>query len=249
MTARRILVLGATSAIAQGCIHGWAATGPCEFVLLGRDLGRVQAVADDLAVRHPESTARAHESASSPAQIDALIDEVWGEGIEIALLAQGSLPEQAAIEGKLAEVQGEFEVNAVVPVLYIEALATRMAARGSGRLAVISSVAGDRGRASNYIYGAAKAGLSAYTEGVWHRFSLARSKVTVTLVKPGPTATPMTQHLVDAGQRLASVASVAAAIVHGTDRGKAVVYAPAKWRLIMAVVRAIPRWLFRRVSM
>lgn len=247
MSVRRILVLGATSGIAQGCIQRWAAQGNVEFVLLGRDLARVQAIADDLSVRHPNAKAITRQSASSPAEISALVSDVWGEGIDVALIAQGSLPEQQEIQGDLAAVQREFETNAVVPALYVEALASRMQGRGAGRLAVISSVAGDRGRASNYIYGSAKAGLSAFTEGVWHR--LGRSKVTVTLVKPGPTATPMTQHLVDQGQRLASVDSVAKAIVRGTDRGKAVVYAPGKWRVIMSIVRSIPRPIFRRLPM
>lgn len=247
MTQRRVLVLGATSAIAKGCIDRWAAKGGAEFLLLGRNIERVQAVAADVAVRHPGVLVHAHQSADSPAEIDALIAQLWGAGIDVALIAQGSLPEQAEIEGNLAEVQREFHTNAVVPALYVEALASRMAKRGSGKLAVISSVAGDRGRASNYIYGSAKAALSAYTDGVWHR--LAKTKVSVTLIKPGPTESPMTQHLVDQGQRLASADSVAAAIVRSTERGNAVVYAPGKWRLIMAVVRAIPRPIFRRLSL
>lgn len=244
--AHRVLVVGATSQIAQECMQLWAAGGATEFVLLGRNLERLQAVADDLQSRNSGVGALALESGSTPEQIAQVVDEAWGAGVDTALIAQGSLPDQALLEGNPLEVQREFGVNATVPILFVESIATKMLEQGSGRLAVIGSVAGDRGRASNYVYGAAKAALGTYTEGLWQR--LAGSGVSVTLVKPGPTATPMTQHLVDEGQRLASAESVAAAIVRGVERRVPVVYAPAKWRLIMSIVRAIPRPIFKRLS-
>ena len=111
---------------------------------------------------------------------------------------------------------------------------------------MIGSVAGDRGRRSNYVYGAAKGLVERYLEGLRHR--LAGTGVRVVLVKPGPTDTPMTAHLKSAGVRLAPVEQVAADIVRACDRGRAVVYTPAKWALIMAVIRNLPRAVFDRMD-
>jgi short-subunit dehydrogenase len=227
----------------------WAAAEPTEFVLVGRSRERLDAVVDDLHARNPGTRAKAVEFDFSPTgDIALLLEGVFADGeIDVALIAHGSLPSQASIQGDLAAVRAALEINAIGPALFVEALADRMLRVGRGRLAVISSVAGDRGRRSNYVYGAAKALLSAYTEGVWHR--LAGSGVTVTLIKPGPTATPMTEQLRSAGARLASADAVAASIVAGVDRGAPIVYAPPIWRLIMTVVRSIPRAVFRRLPL
>lgn len=244
--SRRILIIGGTSAIARACMRRWAAE-PTDFVLVGRDGSRLDAVARDLEARSPGTTTLVREfSFAADADIDALVDDVFADGgVDIALIAHGSLPVQAEIEGDLTAIRTALETNAVSAVLFAEAIAGRLVRAGRGRIAVISSVAGDRGRRSNYVYGAAKALVSAYTEGLWHR--VAGSGVTVTLIKPGPTATPMTDHL--RGQRLASADAVAASIVAGVDRGAAVVYAPPLWRVIMTVIRAIPRPVFRRLPL
>jgi len=115
-----------------------------------------------------------------------------------------------------------------------------------GRLVVIGSVAGDRGRKSNYVYGAAKGMLERYVQGLQHR--LAGSGVRVSLVKPGPTATPMTSGLDGVGVTLAKVEDVAAAIVRGVKRGKPVIYAPGKWLVIMLVIRHLPRFIFNKLD-
>jgi len=121
-----------------------------------------------------------------------------------------------------------------------------MEPQGCGHIAVIGSVAGDRGRKSNYAYGAAKGLVETYLQGMQHRF--ARRSIKITLVKPGPTQTPMTAHLQSAGVKLAPVEKVAADIVAGIESGKPVVYTPAKWALIMAVIRNLPRFIFNRMD-
>jgi short-subunit dehydrogenase len=121
-----------------------------------------------------------------------------------------------------------------------------MAVANRGSLVLIGSVAGDRGRKSNYVYGAAKGLVARYAEGLQHRF--AGTGVKVILIKPGPTDTPMTAHLARKGARLAPVEGVAADILDAIDHGRSVAYVPAKWRLIMLVIRHLPRFLFNRLN-
>jgi hypothetical protein len=138
------------------------------------------------------------------------------------------------------------QINGISPVLYAEAFAIHLARAQHGTLALIGSVAGDRGRRSNYVYGAAKGLVARYAQGLQHRF--AGSGVKVVLVKPGPTDTPMTAHLKQNGAKLASPAEVAQAIVKAVACGQAQVYAPGKWRLIMWVVRHMPAFIFNKIN-
>lgn len=117
---------------------------------------------------------------------------------------------------------------------------------GRGTLVIIGSVAGDRGRKSNYIYGAAKGLIACYVQGLQHR--LAHTAVKVILIKPGPTATPMTVHLQKKGMRLASVENVAQRIVHALGRRQETVYAPAYWKIIMQIIRHIPNSFFKKLN-
>jgi len=121
-----------------------------------------------------------------------------------------------------------------------------MAMANRGTIALIGSVAGDRGRKSNYVYGAAKGLVTRYAQGLQHRF--AGSGVKVVLVKPGPTDTPMTAHLKGQGAKLAPVESVAGQIVDGIAAGKAVVYAPGKWWLVMMIIRHLPAFVFNKMN-
>jgi short-subunit dehydrogenase len=117
---------------------------------------------------------------------------------------------------------------------------------GRGTLGLIGSVAGDRGRKSNYVYGSAKGLVTRYAQGLQHR--LAATPVKVVLIKPGPTETPMTAQLKQQGAKLACVEQVAQAICSGMAQGRAVVYAPAKWALIMMIIRHLPRWIFNKLD-
>ena len=139
-------------------------------------------------------------------------------------------------------------VNGVSPALFAEAFAGRMQQAGSGALAVIGSVAGDRGRKANYTYGAGKGLVERYMQGLQHRLAYAGSDVRATLIKPGPTDTPMTAKQKAAGARMASVEAVAAAIVRAVDAGKAQAYVPGRWALIMAVIRNLPSCIFNRLN-
>jgi len=121
-----------------------------------------------------------------------------------------------------------------------------MAKADSGTLVLVGSVAGDRGRKSNYVYGSAKGLVTRYAQGLQHRF--AGTGVKVVLVKPGPTDTPMTAHLKAQGAKLASVEAIAKNIVDGVKRGQPVVYAPPKWRLIMLIIQHLPNFIFHKLN-
>ena len=137
------------------------------------------------------------------------------------------------------------QVNAVSPVLFAEAFAGPFAAARRGTIAIIGSVAGDVTRRANYIYGASKALLARYAQGLDHR--LVGTGVKVVLIKPDPTDTAMTTHMKQAGQRLASAEEVARITVDAIRRGKVEVYAPKLWRYIMLIVRHMPRPILNRL--
>lgn len=245
---QKIVIIGATSAIAEHCARLWVAQGASELLLVGRNPDRLERVRADLTVRQPAcKIGVVIASLTESSGIKALVDTCCeGATPDIVLVAHGSLPDQAACQHSLDETRQALEVNALSPALVAEAFAARMEAAGRGKLVLIGSVAGDRGRKINYVYGAAKGLVERYAQGLQHR--LAGTNVTVTLVKPGPTDTPMTAHLKGQGAKLAPVEDVAARIVDGAAKGKAVVYAPAKWELIMLIIRHLPRFIFNKLN-
>ena len=244
----RIVVVGATSAIAEHCCRLWLQGAGARLTLVARDTAKAERIAADLRVRSPASAIDvvtmdfldtdairrlAHSSAAAGP-------------IDIVLIAHGVLSAQATCESDLAACREALEVNAVSPALFAEAFAGALARQGKGTICIIGSVAGDRGRKANYVYGSSKGLLSRYAEGMEHRF--AGTGVRIVLAKPGPTDTPMAAALKAQGRRLASVEGVARDIVRAIAKGKPVVYAPWQWRWIMTIVRHLPRFVFNRLN-
>jgi len=244
---QRLLIVGATSAIAEQCARRWIAT-PSDVLLLGRDVEKLERIAVDLRIRSPLSkiTTAVADFLDSCEIREAIARFTDAGPIDTALIAHGTLPEQGHCQQDLRDCRAALEVNGISPALFMEVIAGHMEAAGKGRLAVIGSVAGDRGRKSNYVYGAAKGLLERYAQGLQHR--LAGSGVSVTLVKPGPTNTPMTAKLLDSGVSLAKAEDVAKAIVNGVGKGKPVIYAPGKWIVIMMVIKHLPRFVFNHLD-
>jgi len=245
---KRIVIIGATSAIAEHCARLWLEKQSADLTLVGRDMGRIERVATDLKVRSPESEIRIVQAHFlDPEAINATVENIVQSGdVDVVLIAHGSLPEQADCQDDLTECRETLDINGISPVLYAEAFAKQMAKANRGTIALIGSVAGDRGRKSNYVYGAAKGLVTRYAQGLQHRF--AGTGVKVVLIKPGPTDTPMTAHLKGKGAKLASVESVAKQIVEGVDSGKPVIYAPGKWWLIMMIIRHLPAAIFNKMD-
>jgi decaprenylphospho-beta-D-erythro-pentofuranosid-2-ulose 2-reductase len=245
---KRIVIIGATSAIAEHCARLWVTESPVDLILVGRNLAKIELVASDLHVRSPLSSIKSlHVDFVDPAKIQEFAYEVVKEGKpDIVLIAHGSLPDQQECQENLELCHDALVVNGVSPVLFAEAFVKHMQKANTGTLALIGSVAGDRGRKSNYIYGAAKGLVTRYAQGLQHR--LAKTGVKVVLIKPGPTDTPMTAHLKQQGGRLADVQNVSRLIVAAINQGKSLVYVPGKWALIMMVIRHLPEFIFNKME-
>ena len=246
---KHYVLVGASSAMAQHCARLWVQSAAARLTLVGRDAQRLQAIADDLRVRSPQSVVSTVLADFASAQgVAACVKHCTDlAAVDVALVAHGVLSDQAACEQDLQVCEQSLQVNGLSPVLFAQGFVQAMTQAGGGTLAVIGSVAGDRGRKSNYVYGAAKGLVDRYLQGLQHRLAL--GPVRVVRIKPGPTDTPMTADLKAQGRRMASVEQVAADIVRGIARGQEVVYTPGIWRLIMWVVRHIPSRVFKHINL
>lgn len=242
---RSVLIVGATSAIAEATARRYAARGAALY-LLGRDERRLAEIADDLNVRGAASVVTAVldvDRHDEHAQALARAQRTLGE-IDLALIAHGTLPRQSELDTSAERTVQAFVTNGLSTIALMTTLAEQLERQGRGCLAVISSIAGDRGRASNAAYGAAKAAVSAYASALRQR--AARRGVHVLTIKPGFVDTPMTAEL-PKGLLWATPDAIAAGIVRAVDAGRAVVYLPWFWRPIMFVVRILPEFVFKRL--
>jgi short-subunit dehydrogenase len=242
----RVLILGAGSGIAQATARLYA--GESAIIgLAGRNIGRLTGIADDLRARGAsqiETFDVDFTTAAVPSALAVMADRLGG--IDHVILAYGVLGEQALAERDPAVAQSIIDVNFRSAAAWTLAVAELLERQGSGSLVVLGSVAGDRGRRANYIYGAAKAGLSTLVEGISHRFRGTGPRAVI--VKPGPTDTAMTAGMPKGGPLWATPEAVAAVVRKAADRGGPVLYAPARWRLIMAIIRMIPAPIFNKMN-
>ena len=245
---KKVLIIGATSAIAEAAARLFAARGDALF-LVARNAEHLRLIAEDLSVRGAMRAATATLDVTDFAAHETLLDAAERElgSIDIVLVAHGTLSDQDECQRSVAAMRREFDINGVSAMALLTVLANRMEARGSGTLAVISSVAGERGRQSNYVYGAAKAALSTFLGGLRQR--LAKANVNVLTIKPGFVDTPMTAAITPKGALWAQPDRVAAGIVKAIDSGRSVVYLPWFWRWIMLVIRLIPEPVFKRIKL
>jgi decaprenylphospho-beta-D-erythro-pentofuranosid-2-ulose 2-reductase len=244
---KKILVIGATSAIAEHCARIWAGRGDALY-LVARNEERLKTIAADLKVR---GTAQIDTYCTDLNDMDshaAILDtaEAAMGGIDIVLIAHGTLSNQKSCEQSVEETLSEIKTNALSTISLLTLIANRFEAKQAGTIAVISSVAGDRGRASNYVYGSAKAMVTAFTSGLRQR--LHKSNVAVVTIKPGFVDTPMTAEL-KKGLLWAKPAAVAATIVKAIDAKSSEVYVPAFWRAVMLGIQAIPNQFFKKLTL
>lgn len=242
----KVAFLGATKGMGRALARKMALRGDALF-LLGRDLGDVQRSAADLAVRGGRPVGAAHCDLEDPRGFAAALDAA-DEGLgrfDTVVVTAGIQAPQEEMETDGALVARILGVNFTNTVLFCEEARRRLLARGGGTLCVFSSVAGERGRKPVILYGAAKAGLSRYLEGLDHKFR--GSGLRTICVKPGFVKTGLT-----AGLKPPPFAGepepVAEIVLRAIDRGTPVVYAPRAWRPIMGIIRLLPRFVMRRIK-
>lgn len=240
---KKILIIGATSAISEHCARIWAARGDA-FHLVARNEQHVQVIASDLKVRGASEVTTYCTDLNDTDKHEELLNVADDalEGIDIVLIAHGTLSNQKTCELSVEETLQEIQTNALSTISLLTLIANRFEAKKSGTICVISSVAGDRGRASNYVYGSAKAMVTAFTSGLRQR--LYKSNVSVVTIKPGFVDTPMTTGF-KKGVLWAKPTTVAASIVKAIDKKKAEVYIPRFWQLIMLIIKVIPSQIFK----
>jgi short-subunit dehydrogenase len=245
--ARKVLVLGATSAIAQATSRRLAADGDA-FFLVGRDAARLRAVAEDLLVRGASFADGLAADLDDFGRHEEVIERAAAAlgGLDTVLLAHGVLGDPQACRDEFAAAERVIRTNFVGPVSLLTAVARRFEAAGSGTIVGISSVAGDRGRQSHYVYGASKGALSLFLQGLRNR--LHPRGVQVLTVKPGFVDTPMTAHL-KKGLLFASPETIARGIHRAIVRRKDVVYLPWYWRVIMGLITHVPERVFKRLRL
>lgn len=245
---KRVLIVGATSAIAGACARLWAAQG-AEFFLVGRNVAKLEQASSDLIARGAKSV-KVFEMDSTNIDAHSLMLEACKgtlQQIDIALVAHGTLPDQSSCEQDVSLALREFENNGTSVIALFTQLSQQFEIQRCGTLAVISSVAGDRGRPSNYLYGAAKAAVSTFCEGL--RARMFKVGVHVITIKPGFVNTPMTQGLTLPSALVAEPDQVAKRILGGIERKVDTLYAPGFWALIMLVIKCIPQPIFKRLNL
>jgi decaprenylphospho-beta-D-erythro-pentofuranosid-2-ulose 2-reductase len=236
----RVAIFGATSDIATAVARRYAEAG-ARLVLVGRNLEALNASAADLKVRGAADVRVQTADFAALDDLPTLAKDVWRtyDALNIALVAYGSLPDQETMQTSACDTAAALALNFTSPAVLVGELAPLFETQRSGTIAVITSVAGDRGRKSNYVYGAAKGGLQRFLEGLRHRLHTAG--VAVLDVRPGFVTTKMTAHLSRGGPLWATPDKVAADIIKAIERRRALLYTPWFWAIILTIVRAVPR--------
>jgi decaprenylphospho-beta-D-erythro-pentofuranosid-2-ulose 2-reductase len=244
--AQRILIVGATSAIATEVARAFAEHG-ASLILTGRKPERLAALADDLAVRGAAAVETAVLDVLATESHAGVVERAFAPGrLDVAVIAHGTLPDQTRCQESAAETVRALEVNFTATAALLTLLANRFEAQRGGVIAVITSVAGDRGRQSNYVYGAAKGGLAVFLQGLRNR--LHHRGVSVVTLKPGFVDTPMTAEVPK--NPLFSTARRAGRAIHSAIEGRRdVAYIPWFWRPIMALVTSLPESVFKRLRL
>lgn len=241
---QRILLVGATSGIGRALARALAGRKH-ELVLAGRSEAEIERIAQDLRIRFDVRISSRPFEACSFEMHEELLRKEFEVGLDGILLTQGQMVDPAQAETDFDAVRTMIDVNYVSSVSLLERAAPHFERQGYGWICAVSSVAGDRGRRSNYLYGSTKAALDVYLEGLEAR--LAPAGVTVLTVKPGFVDTRLTY-----GTKVpfsASPERVARDVIRGIERKRSVVYTPGFWWIIMAVLRFVPRRIFRRLPL
>ncbi len=241
-------VFGATSAIAQATTQKFVENG-YNLVLIGRNKEKLSQLQQHYQTLGADYVGTYVTELNMITEPDDLINKISDatQAPDIVLLAQGALPDQKNCEQSFSTALQTLDINMVSPIALLGSIANLFEKKQSGAIIAISSVAGDRGRQSNYYYGVAKGGLSTYLSGLRNR--LAPLNIQVLTVKPGFVDTPMTDEFDKNGPLWAKPEKIAADIYAGFLKKKSTIYTPGFWRLIMLVIKLIPEIIFKRLKL
>lgn len=244
---QNVLIVGATSAMAIATARQLAPRG-VSFYLLARDEQHLDACAEDLRVRGAARVTTAAFDAEAFATHESGITNAFETlgSVDLALVCHGNLPDQAACAADFATTLSAIQINGTSAISVMTHIANQMEQQGSGCIAAITSVAGDRGRQSNYVYGAAKSMVSTFLQGLRNR--LYAKGVHVIDIRPGFVDTPMTADY-EKNFLWAQPERIAADILKAVQRKRHTVYTPWIWRYIMLLIRFIPDPIFRRLNL
>ncbi|XNJ86456.1 SDR family oxidoreductase [Vibrio cyclitrophicus] len=245
---RKVLIVGATSAMAEAVARKFAQQNDRLF-LVGRNKDKLCIIASDLVARGADKVAIFEMDANDVPQHKNMLKQAQVDlaGIDTVLIAHGTLSDQQSCEQNVQTMLKELNTNSISTIALLTEIANIFEQQKMGTIAVISSVAGDRGRPSNYVYGSAKAAVSTFLEGL--RARMFKVGVHVMDIRPGFVATPMTQGL-NLPKILTVTADVVAVdIVRALEKKKDVLYTPFFWRYIMLVIKSIPSKVFNRLSL
>lgn len=239
------LVLGASSSVARAFARAAAEDG-ADVILAGRDMDDMMRTAEDVSIRTGREVDAIAFDAENLANHDEFVRDITGRvGFLNVFLAFGAMPEQDEIDADFALAERTITVNYTGALSVLHRLAPHLEKQGDGHVVVLSSVAGDRGRLKNYVYGSAKAGLNAYLQGL--RARLFRTGVSVTTIKPGFMDTDMTWGL-EGMFLVASPEKAARACLDAARKRRHVVYVPFFWWGIMNIIRHIPEFIFKKMN-
>lgn len=242
---KTLVVFGATSAIAQA-YAGLVSVKYEKVLLIARNTEATEQIATHLRVISNAVVEVITEDLSVIAHHEKLVEQVFSGSVDTALIAYGELTDQIRCINDTEYAMQQFNLNGTSTISLSVGIARKMAEQGSGSLAVIGSVAGDRGRRSNYYYGTAKSAVASFLSGL--RSDMQSQGVNVITVKPGFVDTPMTSEF-KKGLLWASAEKVASDIDKAVSNNKSVIYTPWFWRFIMLVIKSIPEALFKRLPL
>jgi decaprenylphospho-beta-D-erythro-pentofuranosid-2-ulose 2-reductase len=242
----KVLIIGASSALAYETAKCFARDG-ADLFLIARSASKMAAIADDLKARGAKSVETSLLDVSELERHQEVLEQAFSTlgRVDMLLIAHGTLGDQHKCELSVAETLQELNTNFTSVVSLLTISANYFEQQKQGCIAVISSVAGERGRRSNYVYGTAKAGVSTFLEGL--RGRMAHAGVAVLTIKPGVVATPMTAGM-RKGLLTANSRAVGQGIYQAMLKRKDVVYLPWFWRPIMLIVKSIPEVIFKKLS-
>jgi decaprenylphospho-beta-D-erythro-pentofuranosid-2-ulose 2-reductase len=244
---KKILIIGGASAIATETAKFFAKDGASLF-LVDINPGRLEAVKDDINTFYPTTihtfALNVNEFERHKEMFDIAVETLGG--LDAVLIAHGTLPDQEKIKKNNLDIIREFNTNCVSVISIASIAANYFEEKKAGCIAAISSVAGDRGRQSNYIYGSAKGGISIFFQGLRNRLS--SSNVSVVTIKPGFVDTPMTANM-PKNPLYSSPVKIGKGIYDAMKAGKDIVYLPGFWRCIMMIIKMIPEGIFKKLKL